>query len=125
MSLSGAPASVSKLCIDQATDAALITGGTQAARADCPVFQSQTVGTATIADATCKKGGLTVSTHTVGTFVGDTQFHLDVRSHSTGVNAPADSTVSIDGTWTGACPTTMKPGDLMLPNGQIVHLTKQ
>lgn len=124
MMLAGAPASVSKLCIDQETDAALIAGGTQAARADCPVFQSQTVGTATIADATCKKGGLTVSTHTVGTFVGDTQFHLDMRSHSTGPNAPPDSTVSIDGTWTGACPATLKPGDLMLPNGQIMHLTK-
>ncbi len=122
--LAGAPATVSKLCIDQATEAALIGGGAQAARADCPVFQSQTVGTATISDATCTKGGLTVSTHTVGTFVGDTQFHLDMRSHSTGANAPPDSTASIDGTWTGACPATMKPGDLMLPDGTIVPLTK-
>lgn len=122
--VAGAPAAVSKLCMDQATEAVLIGGGAQTARADCPVFQSQTVGTATISDATCKKGDLTVSTHTVGTFVGDTQFHLDVRSHSTGVNAPLDSAVSIDGTWTGACPANMKPGDLMLPNGQIVHLTK-
>ncbi len=121
--LAGAPVTVSKLCIDRATEAALIGGGAQTARADCPVFQSQTVGTATISDATCKKGALTVSTHTVGTFVGDSQFHLDVRSHSTGPGAPPDATVSIDGAWTGACPANMKPGDLMLPDGKIVHLT--
>ena len=125
VSLAGAPASVSKLCIDQATETVLIGGGAQQSRADCPVFQSQTVGTATIADATCKIGGLTVSSHTVGTFVGDTQFHLDVRSHSTGLNAPADSTMSVDGTWSGDCPATMKPGDLMLPDGNIVHLIKK
>lgn len=123
-SVAGALASavVTRICIDKATEAALISAGSGTARKNCSMTQSNTVGTATISDATCTIGALTVSSHTVGTFIGDTAFELNTTSHMTGPNAPPVTVTVVNGKWTGACPPTMKPGDMQMPDGRIIRL---
>ena len=101
---------------------AVPAGSRQRIRASASVVQRAAAGDAPVYGVNTGFGKL-AGTRIGANDLAQLQLNL-IRSHSVGVNAPPDSTVSIDGTWTGACPATMKPGDLMLPDGRIVSLAK-
>ena len=120
---SHSPMIISELCLDASTEAALINSAVKSSKTQCPVFQNQTIGTATVSDTTCNVGGAVVTAHTVGTFPSDVAFHLKITSHSVPAHGvPVDTTILEDGSWIGDCPSDMKPGDIISAIGQRANL---
>jgi hypothetical protein len=112
------PPNVSRLCIDAATESALINMGTDAAKSACSKNDVQVSGSNVTADMVCKFGEREVTTHAVTTFTGDSAFHTEANVHfEPPVVGKSDRTTTHDGKWVGPCGPDMKPGDLTTANG--------
>lgn len=109
-----------QLCIDDAMAgrmaqmATLSPGGKQ----DCKNTQiRQSLGMVDI-DATCTVNGRSFASHIHMERVSDTAYHQTVTSHTD----HGDMTVETEGTWQGACPATMKAGDMVMPGGVKMNM---
>jgi hypothetical protein len=72
-------------------------------------------------NSTCTvPGGTDVSS---GTMKGDFQtgYHMEMKTHP--LSGP-DRHTTIDGKWLGQCPAGRVPGDLVMPGGQVMNLSK-
>jgi len=118
------PPMTSKYCIDAATESALISAGQNAANKMCSTSSVHMMGSTGTIDATCKFGDMTTTSHTVITFVSDSAYHSETRSHMS--PAPkyikGDHVTTNDAKWMGPCPAGMKPGDIVMGNGMRMHL---
>lgn len=115
--------SETKLCVDAATDAAYqrySDGAVQCSKRD--ITQS---GNQTIIDSVCTVGTRTSTSHGVITWTGDTAYHMDSTTHwSPPLYGKIESHTTQDAKWLGSCPATMKPGDLTMPGGVTINVTK-
>jgi hypothetical protein len=126
MTMQGAPMPPmsSKYCVDAATESALISAGQNAANKMCNGATVHVVGSTGTIDATCKFGNMTSTSHTVITFVGNTAYHSETRTHMSPPSKyiKSDHVTTNDAKWTGPCPAGMKPGDVVMGNGMRMHL---
>ncbi len=117
------PAMTTQLCLDAASDKALLAQGL-AMSPGCTSQQSRDGSGNLVIDATCDIGGRKTKSHSV--ISGDFQSHyqIDIVSDSQGGNPalPKHSEMTQQATWLGACPSGMQPGDMMLPGGRKVNL---
>ena len=76
-----------------------------------------------VTDTSCTLGASTIEGRTETTFYRDTAYHTEVvgRVGPTGRLAEQQRAV-IDARHVGACPSSMKPGDMVLPNGLTLNL---
>ena len=115
------PPRETKLCVDAATDAAFLRyneGATQCSKHDVTVSGNQT-----IIDSVCTINDHTSTGHAVMTWAGDTAYHLDSTTRwSPPLYGKTESHTAQDGKWTGACPASMKPGDMTMPGGMTVNV---
>ena len=112
------PPNVSQLCIDAATESALIDVGTEAVKSACSKNDIQVSGNSITADLVCKFGDHEQTTHSVTTFSGDSAFHTDTNVHfDPPILGKSDRTMTHDGKWVGPCGPDMKPGDVTTANG--------
>jgi len=114
---------VVQYCVDAATDAALQKMGQASMGGMCSRVEMHRTGATLTADATCRMANSEVTTHSVTTFTGDTASHTVSTSH---FNPPmaggmADSKMTQDGRWLGACAADMRPGDMII-NGNKMHM---
>ena len=118
------PPMSSKYCVDAATESALMSAGQNAANKMCGGTSIHVTGGSGTIDATCKFGGMTTTSHTVITFVGNSAYHGETRSHISPAPAYAhgDQVTTNDAKWVGPCPANMKPGDVVMANGMRMHL---
>ena len=118
-----APTMTTQLCLDAASDKALLEKGL-AMSPGCTTQQSRDGSGNMVFDATCDIGGRKTKSHTV--ISGDFQSHyeIDIVSDSEGGNPalPKHAEITQQATWVGACPADMKPGDMLLPGGRKVNL---
>ena len=107
-----------KMCIDSSTalqDKVVQSGST--ASGACTRNDRHISGTQVIVDSVCTVGASQVTSHAVAT-LDSKSFKIELKSHNEpAIRDKTDSTVTQTGTWTGKCPSDMKPGDLKLPNG--------
>ena len=113
----------SKLCVDETTDAAYqryAEGGGQT----CSKRDVTRNGNQTLIDSVCTINAHTATGHLVITWAGDTAYHLDSTSKwSPPLYGKTESHITQDAKWMGACPATMKPGDITLPGGMTINVT--
>ena len=118
-----APQMTTQLCLDAASDKALMAQGL-AMSTGCTSQQSRDGSGNLVIDATCDIGGRKNKSHSVVS--GDFQSHytIDIVSDSEGGNPalPKHSEMTQEAKWLGACQQGMKPGDMMLPGGRIMNL---
>ena len=118
-----APQMTTQLCLDAATDKALMAKG-MAMSPTCAMQQSRDSNGNMVFDATCDLGGRKTKTH--GVISGDFQSHysLDIVSDSEGGNPalPKHTELTQEATWIGACTAGMKPGDMVMPGGRTINL---
>lgn len=125
----GKPAVTEKICLDEATDAALYKFGIGASNAMCNRMDIRMHGNEMVVDSVCTvprflgHGGNTMTGHGVTHFSGNTAYHTEQATHyDPPLNGKTDDTTSIDARWTGPCEAGQKPGDIVLPNGMTVNV---
>ncbi|HEY5081182.1 MAG TPA: DUF3617 family protein [Bauldia sp.] len=121
----GAPVMTMQLCLDAASDKAMMESGLAITSDKCGnVSTSQNSGTITI-DAECKFGPMTTHSHTVISGDFESAYTIDTVSDSTGGSAliPKHSEIKQNVTWAGPC-NGMKPGEMMMPGGMKINPLK-
>lgn len=115
-----------KLCLDAATEAKLSVWGGQATADMCAKNTFVRTPTGFTFDSVCDMGAAgNITTKGVGTGNFDTRYEIKATSVTTGSSmAQANGTheMTITGTWDGACPAGMKPGDMSLPGGVTMNI---
>jgi hypothetical protein len=118
-----APQMTTQLCLDAASDKALMAQGL-AMSSGCNSQQSRDGSGNLVIDATCDIGGRKTTSHSVVS--GDFQSHytIDIVSDSEGGSPtlPKHSELVQEASWVGACQAGMQPGDMMLPGGRTMNL---
>lgn len=115
-----------KLCLDAATEAKLSVWGGQATADMCAKNTFVRTPTGFTFDSVCDMGAAgKITTKGVGTGNFDTRYEIKATSVTTGssmaqANGPHEMTIT--GTWDGACPAGMKPGDMSLPGGVTMNI---
>lgn len=125
MSMQGkpVPSTVSRLCIDAATESALGAVGLSASKEMCSEYDVQVSGNTATIDTTCRFGQSTQTAHSVMTFSGDSSYRTDIHAHyEPPLFKEADTEMIIDGKWLGACPADMNPGEMIGPGGLKMNL---
>jgi hypothetical protein len=113
------PPTVQKICLDAATDALLYKVGTAAGHQVCSKVDIHRSGDKVETNSVCQIGASQATTRNVMTMRGDSAYHEDIAVHfDPPVGKTADSAITQDGKWIGACPADMKPGDIVVqPSG--------
>lgn len=115
-----------KLCLDEATEAKMTVWGQQAGKDMCARNEiTPTVGGWSFTSA-CDMGAAGKVT-TTGKATGDfnSKYVIKATSVTTGSSmAQANGThdMEMSGTWEGACPANMKPGDMTMPGGVTINI---
>jgi hypothetical protein len=111
-------------CTDETTDAKLMqTGNDIQGQAACSKNEITKTSSGYKISSVCKLAGSTVSSN--GTFTGDfaSEYGGDITtSFEPPVFGQTGSTTTIRAKWLGACPSDMKPGDMLLPNGMKMNV---
>lgn len=119
--MSGAPAMTVKQCIDAKTDqlaqAAVQPGMT------CSKREVKKTATGYELNNVCEMGAMKVEAK--GLITGDfvSKVKVDMTTSMTGIPGqagPMTTTLSIDSSRTGDCGAGQAPGDIIMPNGQII-----
>jgi len=112
-----------KMCIDSSSalqDKVIQSGST--AGPSCTKNDRSVSGSQVIVDSVCTVGASQVTSHAVAT-LDSKSFKIELHSHNEpAIRDKTDSTVTQTGTWSGKCPSDMKPGDLKLPTGAKFQL---
>ena len=118
-----APTMTTQLCLDAASDKALMAQGL-AMSTGCSIQQARDGSGNLVVDAICDIAGRKTKSHSVVS--GDFQSHyqIDIVSDSQGGSpaVPKHAEIVQQATWIGDCTAGMKPGDMMLPGGRTINL---
>lgn len=116
----------SQFCTDAAVEKSISVFGQQTAQASCSKNNVRRTPTGFAFESTCTFGKST--TTTVGTATGDFSkaYTVSMVTKSNPPLAPgmAETKMSIQAKWLGACPTGRKPGDMVMPGGMVVNMAK-
>ncbi len=117
------PTMTTQLCLDAASDAALMAQGLSMSTG-CTTHQSRDAAGNMVFDATCDIGGRKTKSHAVISGDFQSRYVIDVVADSEGgsPSLPKHSEVRQEAAWKGACAAGMKPGDMMLPGGRKVNI---
>jgi len=119
---SGSPPDVSRLCIDEPTEAELIAKANATMKEICSRHDTQRNGDVITEDSVCKPMKSQTTTHAVTTFHGDSAY---TRTSTSNYNPPflgkTETNLTQEGKWLGACGPDMKPGDF-LTHGQKLNI---
>jgi len=120
MNMGHSPPRVSRMCIDAATDAEMRDKGMNTVVENCSRRDIYRSGDVLTADTVCRFGTTERTTHTVTTFIGDAAYRTISTSHAEPPTAGrADTAMTVDGKWLGACGPDMVPGDITTPAGKV------
>ena len=116
-----------KLCLDEATEAKMTVWGQQATKNACAKnLVTPAVGGGWTFVSECdmgEAGKIATTGKATGNF--NSKYVIKATSVTTGSSmAQSNGTQEMEmtGTWEGACPANMKPGDMTLPNGMTMNI---
>ena len=114
------------ICLDAATDKALMAAGLNMTSGACTGMQQSRDGNTITIDATCTFGGATIKSHSVVSGDFQAAYSINVVSDRVAGTSPlpAHSEITQQMTWIGECADGMKPGEMMMPNGMKVDMLK-
>ena len=117
------PSHEMRMCIDASTEAMMANLGTNMPHAACSRNDIRRDGSVVTVNTVCKVGPMQTSTTAVTHFSGDTAYHTDINTtFDPPMMGRASGKVAQDARWTGACPTDMKPGDMIMPDGTKMNI---
>ena len=110
----GAPAHTSKgsMCVTEAVQKEMMSFS-QSMGAQCTKNTTRRDGNKYIGEAECNFGGSVMKTQSVSTFSGDTSYRVESRATFTPpMSGMSESNSTQEAKYVGACPASMKPGDM-------------
>jgi hypothetical protein len=124
MDTGSGPAITMTMCLDEATDAAMMQLGLSLSGDLCSNLSTTRDGDTIVIDATCTLGTMKTTSHSV--ISGDFQSAYTIEIASTIEGAPegmpAQSSITQRVTWMGACADDLAPGDMMMPGGMKMNV---
>jgi hypothetical protein len=113
-------------CIDAATDKEMNTIGANKSAERCAKQDVQRSGSTITIDSVCALGQGTSTSHAVVNGSFDSAYTVKVTSRREGGPAipkmPAETNMTIEATWLGACKPDQKPGDMIMGNGMKMNV---
>ena len=122
------PAQVMKHCTDAATDKLMNMNFGGSNEQNCSKQDMKNSGGSIVVDSVCTFGGATIASHAVVTGSFDSAYKVDVTSTRSGgppmpgVAPGAQTHMTIDAKWLGACAAGQKPGDVVMANGMSMNV---
>lgn len=121
------PAQTFQHCIDAATDKKMSAASAGAGSDQCSKQDIKQSGATITIDSVCNFGGAgTTTSHSVLTGDFNAGYTVKTTSKREGgpsiPGMPAETKMTIEAKWTGACKAGQKPGDMMMPNGMKMNI---
>ncbi|MDB5654824.1 MAG: hypothetical protein JWQ94_2437 [Tardiphaga sp.] len=116
---SGTPEVTMQHCTDAATDKQMTANFSPMAKQNCSKNDTQQTATGYVTDSVCSFGGSTLTSHTEITGDFNSAYAMTVTSNSDkpAAGVPAESIVTLQAKWLGACAADQRPGDIVMPGG--------
>jgi len=113
------PEMMMQQCTDETTDKQMSANFSPMAKQNCSRNDTQQTATGYVTDSVCSISGTTMSSHSEITGDFNSAYAVKVTSHNDKpmAGAPADSTVTLQARWLGACAADQRPGDIVMPGG--------
>jgi len=116
------PPMTTQHCIDASTDKMMNALGGEMSKGMCSKQDVTQSGSTLVVDSVCNIGGATTTTHGVITGDFNSAYTVKTSSKREGGGAvaaaiPAQTNMTIEARWTGACKPDQKPGDMIMANG--------
>lgn len=108
-------------CVDQATDDAMraLAGNMQSS--NCRQTSVKREGNRIISESVCNMGTTTATNRTVASGDFETAYTVESTSkYEPPLAGKSEGRVKMDARWVGPCKPGMKPGDMIMPNGQVM-----
>lgn len=122
------PPTTMKHCTDAATDKLMNANFGGSNEQFCSKQDMKTSGGTITIDSVCKFGEMTTTSHAVVTGSFDSAYTIKVASTRrggppmTGVAPGAETHMTIEAKWSGACAAGQKPGDVIMSNGMSMNV---
>jgi hypothetical protein len=122
------PPTVMKQCVDPATDKLMNANFGGSNELACSKQDLTKSGGTMIIDSVCTFGGATTTSHAVVSGSFDSAYTIKVASTRSGGQpmpgmAPgAETHMTIEAKWLGACAAGQKPGDVVMSNGMSMNV---
>jgi uncharacterized protein DUF3617 len=121
-----APTMTMQICLDEATDKALMQSGMTMAGGHCQTLSQSKNGDQTIIDSACDISGMKTKSHVIISGDFQSSYAMQITSDMEGGSPklPKHSVMSQNATWMGECSDGMAPGDMLMPGGMKVNALK-
>ncbi len=109
------------MCTDETLEKSMTVMGQGVTEKDCPQHDYHPIPGGWAFNSTCTIAGRTdVSS---GTVTGDmqTNYHMEMTTHPS--NGP-ERHMTMDVKWLGPCPAGRVPGDMVMPGGMVMNMSK-
>lgn len=122
------PATTMRQCIDAASDKKMNANFGGSALAECSKQDMQNSGGVVTVDSVCTFGPTTTTSHAVVTGSFDSAYTMKVASTRSGgpplpgTTPGAETHMTIEAKWLGACEAGQRPGDVMMSNGMKMNV---
>ena len=122
------PATTMRQCVDAASDKKMNANFGGSAQEACSKQDMKNSGGVITVDSVCKFGPTTTTSHAVVTGSFDSAYSMKVASTRSGgpplpSTAPsAETHMTIEAKWLGACEAGQRPGDVMMSNGMKMNV---
>jgi hypothetical protein len=108
-------------CVDQASDDALRSAAGNMQQSNCKQTSMKREGNRIVSESVCKMGNTTATTRTVASGDFETAYTVESTSkYEPPLAGRSEGRVKMDARWVGPCKPGMKPGDMVMPNGQVI-----
>ena len=121
------PPQVMQHCVDAATDKQMQGMGANMRGENCSRQDMRRSGSIITIDSVCKVGDVTMTSQGTVTGSFDSGYTMKMTSKREGGPAipgmPAETKMTIEAKWTGACKPDQKPGDVIMGNGMKMNVS--
>ena len=113
-------------CTDETTDKEMSTTFSPMAKEMCSKQDIQKTATGYVSDSVCKVGAMSITSHSDINGDFNSGYTVKSTSHNEGgpANVPRDSTTTVEAKWLGACKADQKPGDIVMPGGLKINVSR-
>src|SRR3954447_4286806 len=122
----GAPPQTMQQCIDAATDKSMQDMSQGMRGQSCSKREMKKVGNTIVFDSVCSTGTGTTTSHGVVSGDFNSAYTVKINSKREGgppvPNMPAETNMTVESKWLGACKADQKPGDIIMANGMKMNV---
>ena len=123
---SGEKPQITQQCVDAASDQAMMKMGQAMAEKGCSRNDMRKDGDRIITESVCTFGKAKITSQSVMTFQSDTAMRTEIKGrYEPPIMGLSEVNSVQEARWMGPCKAGQQPGDLVMPDGQVVNILKR